>query len=611
MQKNFITYFPRSFFAKIFIFVFCFFTFFQADLYAGFLFSPEGDLETDEQRSVLSRDMTPPDRLYKNDNVSYDRMEAQKEFEIIKDKPVIQTDKVEVRPLDRNEAMRQYVKDNFVAQLNQDSNFDRKAFQEVMTEGFKKVYNEFILSISYETIFGYAIEALQYYVPKLTLTRAGGRLLIHRNLELIGTFPLPDDPNKVEPWVEMLTYIFDKCRNFSKDLFNAHMEEVYFVLFTYLLQSIDSNSEYIYPAKVIRMKKGYSVNSSIGITYRRVEDGIQILSLFDNSPALLSGLEEGDLITHLYGELVKDLSDEKIESILYSNEDAIIHIGYISYNTQVFKEVYLRTSKLNSSTVKAVYNKDTKNLTLTIHNFTKGTAYALEQKIEESLKLYDNQIDGYIIDLRGNSGGIVEEALESANLFVNEGIAMLETVGKDDESNKIYRASAGDIAKGKPIVVLADGTTQSAAEFFVAIIQSTGRGIMLGSPTYGKGTIQRNIELPNKSMLSLSVAEAFTGNGNAINRIGVFPVVCTSTILNDKDLDVFKTNVLKDRFHLQYETFVVKKGVVTPPDVIEKLRESCLGVYPNLKYIGFLNKIAETILVQSDLYNALLKKLGE
>ena len=102
MQKNFITYFPRSFFAKIFIFVFCFFTFFQADLYAGFLFSPEGDLETDEQRSVLSRDMTPPDRLYKNDNVSYDRMEAQKEVEIIKDKPVIQTDKVEVRPLDIN-----------------------------------------------------------------------------------------------------------------------------------------------------------------------------------------------------------------------------------------------------------------------------------------------------------------------------------------------------------------------------------------------------------------------------------------------------------------------------------------------------------------------------
>ena len=517
---------------------------------------------------------------------------------------------ISVRSTDKFKIIDKYVRDHFVVDVKQDDKIDSDDFRNVIGQAFKIIHDEFYLPISYETMLGYSIEGLGYYVNKLKIQRVSNRILVYKDLKLIGSFSLPYDKSKPDEWVDFLFNVFMKTRNYSDSLVKAHIEEVYFVLLTYLLQSIDYKSEYIHPAKVAKLKRGYSISNSLGFTYRRVEDGIQVLSLLNNSPAFMAGLEEGDLITHLYGELIKNMTDEKIESIIYSNHDTIIHIKYISYTNQLENSAYLRTVSISPNTVSAKFDEQNKIMTVNVSNFVKSTSHNLQTIIDEYQKKYDGDIDGYIIDLRGNTGGVLEEALESANLFISDGL-MFETTGKNENLNRLYKASDGDIVSGKPIVVLADGTTKGAAEAFVGVIQSSNRGIMIGSPTYGDGTLQKDFELPNKSHLRLSVGENFLGNGNIVNRIGVFPIVCTSTILDEKDLDVFEKNVLNNDFKVQYQNFVFKKGVINPIDVISKLRKTCLGIYPNMKYINFLNRIAANIIVHSEVYQSLLKKLTE
>ncbi len=517
---------------------------------------------------------------------------------------------ITVHSTDKYKIIDKYVRDHFVVRVNDEVKIDSDEFRLLMGRAFKTIYDNFYLPISYETMLGYAIEGLGYYVNKLNIKRASSRILIYKDLTLIGSFALPYDKSKPDDWVDFLFNVFMKTRRYSETLSKASMEEVYFVLLTYLLQSIDYSSEYIHPAKVAKLARGYSISNSLGFTYRRVDDGIQVLSLLKNSPAFMAGLEEGDLITHLYGELIKNMTDEKIESVIYSNHDAIIHIKYISYSNQLDHEAYLRTVNISPNTVFIQFDNNHKIMTINIHNFIKGTADNLHKLIEENQKKYREDIEGYIIDLRGNTGGLLDEALECANLFIENGV-MVEVVAKNKDLNKIYKASDGDIANNKPIIVLADGTTKNAAEIFAGVIQSSGRGIMIGSPTYGSGTIQNNFELPNKSHIKLSVGEVFLGNGNVVNRIGVFPIVCTSTILNGNDLDTFTNNILNDKFDVKYQTFIFKKGVINPIDLISKLRKTCLGIYPNKKYIDFLNKIATNIIVHDGVYSALLKKLTE
>lgn len=159
--------------------------------------------------------------------------------------------------------------------------------------------------------------------------------------------------------------------------------------------------------------------------------------------------------------------------------------------------------------------------------FNEQTAAALESKLKEARETYGRQWKGLILDLRGNPGGLLEQAVESADLFLNGG-RIVATRGRHPMASLNHEASEGDQAQGVPIVVLVDGRTASGGEILAAALQDRGRAVVVGSVTYGKGLVQTVISLPNGGEIDLSWSRFLTPSGYALQGLGVLPNVCTA-----------------------------------------------------------------------------------
>ena len=145
--------------------------------------------------------------------------------------------------------------------------------------------------------------------------------------------------------------------------------------------------------------------------------------------------------------------------------------------------------------------------------------------IEKSLSEHP-EAEALILDLRGNPGGLLSEAVALAGLFIDEGI-IVSTRGRSPDSVKYYTAEAGDIFDGRPMVVLIDAATASSAEVLAAALQEQGRAKLVGTRSYGKGTVQKLISLENRSELALTNAYFYTPSGNKIDKKGLNPDYCT------------------------------------------------------------------------------------
>lgn len=144
--------------------------------------------------------------------------------------------------------------------------------------------------------------------------------------------------------------------------------------------------------------------------------------------------------------------------------------------------------------------------------------------------------EGLILDLRGSPGGLLEEAVKIADMFLDDAI-IVSTLGKRQEDNEYYNAGAGDFWEGKPITVLVDGETASAAEVLAAALQDQGRAKLVGTLTYGKGSIQKLIRLGDGATLAVTNAYYYTPSGFKIQGKGIIPNICTFEMPTAKNID--------------------------------------------------------------------------
>ncbi len=172
-----------------------------------------------------------------------------------------------------------------------------------------------------------------------------------------------------------------------------------------------------------------------------------------------------------------------------------------------------------------------KNLYLKIVVFNNFTISEIEKAVRE----YPD-FAGVILDLRGNSGGMLGEAIKTADLFLDEAI-IVSSKGRDEDSLTYYTAKEGDIIEGKPMVVLVDGQTASAAEVLAVALQEQGRAKIVGTKTWGKGSIQNLINMPSGGVLSLTNSYFYTPSGYKLHRRGIIPDVCTFEMPESKDIN--------------------------------------------------------------------------
>jgi carboxyl-terminal processing protease len=162
-----------------------------------------------------------------------------------------------------------------------------------------------------------------------------------------------------------------------------------------------------------------------------------------------------------------------------------------------------------------------------IYGFNLDTADSLRKEMLHARQDIGPALLGYVLDLRGNPGGLLDQSVAVSDLLIKHG-RIVSTHGRHPDSHQYFEATAGDVANGLPIVVLVNGDSASAAEIVAAALQDSGRAVVVGSNSYGKGTVQTVLRMPNDGELTLTWARFHAPSGYTLNRLGVIPSVCTT-----------------------------------------------------------------------------------
>jgi carboxyl-terminal processing protease len=330
----------------------------------------------------------------------------------------------------------------------------------------------------------------------------------------------------VEGWAKVTVRLWRAARTVSPKVAAASSEDVYEAILDRATKALDPYSRYASAAEARRNRQRRDGYNGVGVGVRIVDGEPEIVEITGGGPAERAGLRVGDVLTHVDGRAVSDLSAEAISARLQDDPTGWVRMTVRRDGRGVLRFVVLR-SYLIPDTVKERYEDGA--LFIAISHFNHGTADSIADTLNELRTGLQGRLRGVVLDLRGNPGGLLQQSIKTVDLFLSSG-PILTTRGRHPDSDQSYTASGEDRIHGLPVVVLIDGNSASAAELVAKALQDRHRAIVVGSNSYGKGIVQTVVPLPNGGELSFTWSQAVPPSGEDIRNRGVRPDVCTSGI---------------------------------------------------------------------------------
>jgi carboxyl-terminal processing protease len=249
-------------------------------------------------------------------------------------------------------------------------------------------------------------------------------------------------------------------------------------------------------------------------------DYVEIISPITGSPAEAAGLKSGDLIVGIDGEDMTGVSGDVVHSLILGPAGTDVTLTVKRESLDEPFDVTITRAKIIVPSVESKMLEDEDNLAyVRINIFGEDTADDLHNQLRELMK---NDPRGLVLDLRGNGGGYLDTAIDVVSEFIDSGVVVYEEYG--DGSRDSYDVKRGGLATEIPLVVLVDEGTASASEITAGAIQDYERGILVGTTTYGKGSVQNWLALVNdQGAIRITIARWLTPSGRQINEIGIEP----------------------------------------------------------------------------------------
>ncbi len=289
-----------------------------------------------------------------------------------------------------------------------------------------------------------------------------------------------------------------------------------------MLQSLDPHSSYLNSESFDEMKvqtKGEFGGLGIEVT---MENGlVKVVSPIDETPAAKAGIISGDYISHIDEEAVMGLSLSEAVERMRGPVNTPISITVIRTGKKPFDLKIVRDIIKITSVKTKVYDSVGY---LRITSFTQKTHKSLIREFSKLEKKITGSMTGLILDLRNNPGGLLDQAVSVSDAFLDRG-EIVSTRGRDTNAEQRFNASKGDITKGIPIVILINGGSASASEIVAGALQDHKRGILMGTATFGKGSVQTIIPVSSRGAIRLTTARYFTPSGKSIQAKGIEPDV--------------------------------------------------------------------------------------
>jgi carboxyl-terminal processing protease len=290
-----------------------------------------------------------------------------------------------------------------------------------------------------------------------------------------------------------------------------------------MLTSLDPHSSYLSPKDFEDMQvQTRGEFGGLGIEVTQEDGFIKVISPMDGTPAAKAGIQAGDFITHVNGEALQGmLLDEAVEKMRGPIGSEIIITVVREGEAEPFDVSIIRdTIKVTAVKGRVVGHTVVLRITTFNDQTTIGLKTELQKGIDELGGL--DKLDGVVLDLRNNPGGLLNEAISVSDAFLDKG-EIVSTRGRNPDSGARYTAQAGDLINGKPIVMLINGGSASASEIVAGALQDQRRAIVVGTKSFGKGSVQTLIPLRGEGAMRLTTARYYTPSGRSIQALGIAP----------------------------------------------------------------------------------------
>ncbi len=290
-----------------------------------------------------------------------------------------------------------------------------------------------------------------------------------------------------------------------------------------MLTSLDPHSSYLSPqdAEAMRVQTRGEFGG-LGIEVTQEEGFVKVVSPIDDTPAAEAGIEAGDFITHVDGESVLGLTLDKAVELMRGPVGSEIVITVVREGVDEPFDVSIIRDTIKLTAVRS--RTEGESVVLRVTTFNDQTTPNLEAGLKEQIEAaggIDN-INGIVLDLRNNPGGLLNQAIQVSDAFLEKG-EIVSTRGRDPEDGERFNATEGDLAMGKPIVVLINSGSASASEIVAGALQDHRRAIVVGTKSFGKGSVQTVMPLRGDGAMRLTTARYYTPSGRSIQALGVSP----------------------------------------------------------------------------------------
>ena len=349
---------------------------------------------------------------------------------------------------------------------------------------------------------------------------ATGHWQLHDGGRTLTVPPVTDMPHLSQTLLEIAAWL-SKTALFTQRYDLQEADEGVYYLLNELLTGLDSHSALLTSDEYSELKQGTEGEfGGIGILVGIRDDLLTVIKPLPNSPAARAGLQKRDRIITIDGRHTFEFSLDQLVKHMRGDPDTRVNLSLLRSGDMSPRQVQIRREivQVDSINTRRVRAGDFPVLYVQIENFATRTATEIETALNKFRRHVPHRY-GVVLDLRGNPGGLLDQAVQVADLFISHG-RILSTTGRRAE---VEQASYTSGETDYPLIVLIDRDSASASEIVAGALQDHERAFIVGQPSFGKGSVQTIFELPYGQALKLTIARYFTPNGRSIQDTGIYP----------------------------------------------------------------------------------------
>lgn len=358
---------------------------------------------------------------------------------------------------------------------------------------------------------------------------AGGALTVVYDGRNIAYFAAPAEQDRRQ-WGDLIDTVVASGKQVSPTIAGLPQETVDKTVLDGITAALDRFSRYATPDAAREQRAARDGFGGIGVTLDPADDLFRVTAVTPQGPAERAGIRPEDQIVAVDGVATSGCLHHDVVERLRGPVGSTVAVKVLHPGMPRPRDLRLSRAYVFEQTVTA--SRDGDIAVFRVNSFNHSTTKRMAEALAAAQREAGGRLAGIVLDLRGNPGGLLDQAVSLADLFIHDG-PIAAAAGRHPASRQFFAASGNSVAPRTPMAVLINGGSASASEIVAAALQDAGRAIVIGSSSYGKGTVQTVLRLPNNGDLILTWARLMAPSGYLLQQHGVVPTVCTADLVDD------------------------------------------------------------------------------